>query len=167
MRPEGAPVSRSRRSQRGLGAIAIVLMLVLLAALAAAVVRLATAQQVGSAQEQNAARAAQAARAGIEWGLYQAFKGGWTSCAGASQTLDLSTDFGMRVTVGCGSSLFNEGQLDDGSTRTVRVFTLEAVACNGSGACPDASRVASPVYVERRLRIVASCSNEAGAGDAC
>jgi MSHA biogenesis protein MshP len=149
-------VTQSLRSQRGLGAIAIVIMLVLLAALAAAVVRLASAQQIGSAQELNAARAAQAARAGIEWGLYQAFKGSWTSCAGASQTLDLSSDLGMRVTVGCSSALFNEGESAPGTPQTVRVYTVEAVACNGNGACPDASRVSSAAYVERRLQIQAS-----------
>ena len=33
-------------------------------------------------------------RAGTEWGLYQAFKGGWSACSSASQTLDL-------VAVGC------------------------------------------------------------------
>jgi MSHA biogenesis protein MshP len=144
------------RSQRGFGAIAIVMMLVLLAAIAAAVVRLATSQQIGSAQEQNAARAAQAARAGIEWGLYQAFQGSWKTCAGASQTLDLSADLGMRVAVSCNSALYNEGESAPGTPQTVRVYTVEAVACNGSGSCPDASRVSSAAYVERRLQIQAS-----------
>jgi MSHA biogenesis protein MshP len=146
----------ARSSQRGLGAIAIVILLVLLASLAAAVVRLANTQLVGSAQELGAARAAQAARAGIEWGLYQAFKGSWTTCAGASQTLDLSTDLGMRVTVACGSSLFNEGLTQDGAVQTVRIYTLNAVACNGTGSCPDASRATGPAYVERRMQIQAS-----------
>jgi MSHA biogenesis protein MshP len=149
-------LKRPRRSQRGFGAIAIVMMLVLLAAIAAAVVRLATAQQIGSAQEQNAARAAQAARAGIEWGLYQAFQGSWKTCASASQTLDLSADLGMRVAVSCSSSLYNEGESAPGTPQTVRIYTVEAVACNAGGSCPDASRVSSPAYVERRLQIQAS-----------
>lgn len=150
--------SRLHSSQRGFGALAAVLVLVLLAALAAAVVRLATAQQMGGAQEQSAARAAQAARAGIEWGLYQAFKGSWTACAGASQTLDLSADLGMRVTVSCSSSLYNEGESETtpGTPKTVRVFTLDAVACNSTGSCPDASRATGPAYVERRMQIQAS-----------
>ncbi len=142
--------------QRGLGAIAIVLLLVLLAAMAAAVVRLANHQQLGSAQEQGAARAAQAARAGLEWGLYQAFKGSWTTCAGTSQALDLSADLGMRVTVSCSSAVFNEGESAPGTPQTVRVYTLDAVACNGSTTCPDASLVATPGYVERRMQIQAS-----------
>jgi MSHA biogenesis protein MshP len=150
--------SNSASLQRGFGAIAAVMILVLLAALAAAVVRLTNTQQMGGAQEQGAARAAQAARAGIEWGLYQAFKGSWTTCAGASQTLDLSADFGMRVTVSCSSSQYNEG-LTDGTPPTVhqvRVFTIDAVACNSSSSCPDASRATGPTYVERRLQIHAS-----------
>ncbi|WP_374562680.1 MSHA biogenesis protein MshP [Ideonella sp.] len=142
--------------QHGLGAIAAIIVLVLLAALSAAVVRMSTAQQMGSAQEVSAARASQAARAGIEWGLYQAFRGGWTACAGSTQTLDLSADLGMRVTVTCNSTLYNEGESSPGTKQTVRVFTLDAVACNSSGNCPDASRSTGPTYVERRMQIHAS-----------
>jgi len=141
------------RAQRGFGAIAAILVLVLLAGLAAAVIRLSTTQQIGSAQELNAARAAQAARAGIEWGLYQAFRGSWTACSGNSQTLDLSGDLGMRVTVTCLSSQFNEGESAPGVAQAVRVYTLDAVACNGAAACPDASRATGPTYVERRMQI--------------
>jgi MSHA biogenesis protein MshP len=149
---------QARSSQHGFGALAAVLVLVLLAALAAAIVRMTSAQQMGGAQEQGAARAAQAARAGIEWGLYQAFKGSWTTCAGASQTLDLSADLGMRVTVSCSSSQYNEGESDTtpGTPKTVRVFTIDAIACNSTSACPDASRATGPTYVERRLQIQAS-----------
>jgi len=146
----------SRTSQRGLGAIAAIMVLVLLAALSAAVVRMATAQQMGGAQELGAAKASQAARAGIEWGLYQAFKGSWTTCAGSSQTLDLSSDLGMRVTVICNSSLYNEGESAPGTPQAVRVFTIDAVACNSTTSCPDASRVTGPTYVERRMQIHAS-----------
>jgi MSHA biogenesis protein MshP len=144
--------------QRGFGAIAAIMVLVLLAALAAAVVRLTTSQQMGGAQEQSAARAAQAPRAGLEWGLYQAFRGSWTTCAGSSQTLDLSADLGMRVTVACSSSQYNEGQTDGTppTAKSVRVYTIDAVACNSTTACPDATRSTGPAYVERRLQIHAS-----------
>ncbi|MEK8029499.1 MSHA biogenesis protein MshP [Ideonella sp. DXS29W] len=145
-----------RHRQSGLGAIAAIMVLVLLAALAAAVVRLTMSQQMGGAQELGAARAAQAARAGIEWGLYQAFKGSWTTCAGATQTLDLSSDLGMRVTVSCSSSLYNEGESAPGTPATVRVYTIDAVACNSTSSCPDATRVTGPTYVERRMQIHAS-----------
>lgn len=145
-----------KRGQRGLGAIAAIFVLVLLAAMSAAVVRLSVSQQMGGAQELGAAKASQAARAGIEWGLYQAFKGAWTSCAGASQTLDLSSDLGMRVTVSCNSTLYNEGESAPSTPSTVRVFTIDAVACNSTTSCPDATRVTGPTYVERRMQIHAS-----------
>jgi MSHA biogenesis protein MshP len=37
----------------------------------------------------------------------------------------------------------------------VRVFTIEAVACNSATACPDATRATQPGYVERMLRVQA------------
>lgn len=149
---------RAQHHQRGLGAIAAIIVLVALSAVAAAVVRLSSSQQMDTVQELGAARASQAARAGIEWGLYQAFKGSWTTCTGASQTLDLSTDFGMRVTVSCSSTLYNEGEVDGspGTAKQVRVFTLDAVACTTTTTCPDASRATGPTYIERRMQIQAS-----------
>lgn len=149
-------MSGSRHAQQGLGAIAAIMVLVLLAAISAAVVRLSVTQQMGGAQELGAAKASQAARAGIEWGLYQAFKGSWTTCSGASQTLDLSSDLGMRVTVSCSSTLYNEGESIPGTPATVRVYTIDAVACNSTTSCPDATRVTGPTYVERRMQIHAS-----------
>ncbi len=142
--------------QRGLGAITIIVVLVLLAGLAAAIVRLGSAAQTTAAQELLAARAAQAARAGLQWGLYQAFKGPWTACAGTSSTLDLGAENGMRVTVSCSSTLYNEGESAPGTPATVRVYTLDAVACNSASACPDNALVARPGYVERRWRLHAT-----------
>jgi MSHA biogenesis protein MshP len=145
-----------RRRQRGLGAITVIVVLVLLAGMAAAIVRLNSAAQTTATQELLAARAAQAARAGLQWGLYQAFKGGWATCSGASGTLDLGSESGMRVTVSCDSTLYSEGESTPGTARTVRVYTLDAVACNGSGTCPDNTLVVRPGYVERRWRIHAT-----------
>ena len=148
-------MSRARPA-RGLGAISILLVLVLLAGVAAAIVRLNSAAQTTAAQDLLAARAAQAARAGIQWGLYQALKGSWTTCSGASSTLDLAAENGMRVTVTCNSIAYNEGESSPGVAQAVRVFTLDAVACNGSGSCPDDTLVARPGYVERRWQVHAT-----------
>lgn len=136
--------------ERGLGAVAAMIVLVLLATLSAAIVRLNWSQQVGAGQDANSARADQAAYAGIQWGLYQALKGSWTSACGAAQTLDLRTDTGFRVTVTCAATSYNEGETEMGTTRTIRLYTISSVACNGSAAsCPDNASVASPAYVER------------------
>lgn len=151
-RPLAAPA-------RGLGAVAVIMVLVVLASLAAAVVRLGQQMQGQSALDLQGARAQAAARAGIEWGLYQAFKGSWTGCSNTSQTLDLAADgAGLRVTVGCDSRLYNEGETALGAAATVRVFTLDVVACSSgsaSTACPDAAAATSGHYVERRLQVQA------------
>jgi MSHA biogenesis protein MshP len=135
--------------QRGFGAIAAVVVLVLLSALAAAVVRLGSAQQMGAAQGLSAARANWAAAAGLEWGAWQALKGSWTACSGASQSLSLVADTGMTVTVQCSSSAYNEGESAPGTANVLRTYTITATACNASGGCPDAARAVQPGYVER------------------
>lgn len=144
---------------RGLGAVAVILVLVLLASLAAAMLRLGQQMQGQTSQSLQGAQANAAARAGLDWGLYQALKGSWSSCSNTSQTLDLAADGGgMRVTVSCDSRLFNEGESAPGTPATVRVFTIDAVACNSrssSTACPDAGAVAAAGYVERRRQVQA------------
>ena len=141
---------------RGLGAITVIVVLVGLAAMAAAVLRLGQVGASVTAQDIEGARASAAARTGIEWGLYQAFKGSWTACSNASTTLDIGS--GLRVTVVCDSRSFNEGESSPGVPRTVRAFTIDAVACRSSSAsspCPDATAAVQPGYVERRRQVQA------------
>jgi MSHA biogenesis protein MshP len=139
--------------QRGFGAIAAIVVLVILAAMAAALVSIGTSQQITSAQDVMSARAWQVARSGNEWGLFQALKGTWISCNGASQTLDLSADTGFHVTVSCDSWLYNEGESVPGTAQTVRLFRITAVACTVA-QCPGAD-ASSPGYIER-TRVVIS-----------
>jgi len=142
-------------SRRGFGSVAILVVLVMLAALAAAIVRLSATAQSSSALDTLSTRAEQAARAGTEWGLYQAFKGSWTACAGASQTLDLRADMGMVVTVSCTSNTYNEGESSPGVAKVLRVYTIDATACN-STSCPDNARATQKGYVERRRQVQAA-----------
>lgn len=146
----------ARGRGRGFGAVAAMIVLVLLATLAAAIVRLGWTQQIGSAQDVGASRAVQAAQAGVQWGLYQALKGTWKASCGAAQTLDLRSDTGFRVTVSCASTDYNEGESVSGTPQAMRLYTLSAVACNGTAtSCPDATAIASPAYVERRQEVQA------------
>lgn len=148
-----------RRPSHGFGAIAAIFVLVVLASLAAAIVRLGQSTQMGSAQDILGARAWAAARAGTEWGLYQALKGSWSTCgsgSGTSQTLDLTADTGVRVTVRCTSSVYNEGETATGAVQTVRLYTIDAVACNSTSACPDNTRAVQPGYIERRRQVQAT-----------
>ena len=152
MNRSAMPLCRQRarhRPARGFGVIAALVVLVLLASLAAAMVRIGAAEHLGSAQGLQAARATWAAASGLDWGAYQALKGSWTSCSGASQTLDLSADSGMWVSVSCTSTPYREGETAAGTTQTVRAYTLTATACNAPSGCPDAARAVTPGYVER------------------
>ncbi len=148
-RPRRPPQARPH----GLGAIAVIVVLVMLAAMAAALLRLGQQAQSASTQTLQSVRAAVAARSGLEWGLYQAFKGPWTSCSNTSQTIDGGG--GLRVTVSCDSRSFNEGEDEAGNPRVVRVYTLDAVACSGLANCPDAAAAVSSNYVERRRQVQA------------
>ena len=154
-----ARAARARQApRRGLGAVAVIMVLVALAALAAAVLRLGYQGQTVSHQDVMSSRASAAARSGIEWGLYQALKGSWTACSSASQTVDIGAadGSGLRVTVSCDSRLYNEGETSPGVPRVVRLFTIDATACNSrsaASACPDAGAAIGAAYVERRRQV--------------
>lgn len=149
-----------RRAQQGLGALAAVVVLVLLALLAASMVRLSAGAQAGMAQEVQGARAQAAVRAGIDWGLYMVLKAGWSGCSAAapqSQTLDLRSETGFRVTVSCTGSSYNEGESAPGTAATATVYLLRAVACNGDAAsCPDNAAALGAQYVERQREVTVS-----------
>jgi MSHA biogenesis protein MshP len=142
-------------AQRGLGSVAIIVVLVGLAALAAAMVRLGSTAQGAATRDLLGTRASLTANAAVEWGLYQAFKGGWTTCSNDTKNLDLRSETGMVATVTCDSQLYNEGESAPGTPRQVRVYTIDAVACSAA-ACPDATAAARPGYVERRRQVHAT-----------
>ncbi|WP_319239733.1 hypothetical protein [uncultured Propionivibrio sp.] len=151
-----------RTNQRGFGAIMAIVVLVILALFGAAMVTVGTVQQVTSAQDLLVANAWQTARTGNEWGLYKARnKLKWTSTTGEncdtgtrSAELDLTAQTGFRVTVTCTpSQLYNEGETVPGTDKTVRIYTILAVACNAA-TCPDKNATAAnPGYVERSRRV--------------
>jgi MSHA biogenesis protein MshP len=144
-----------KRRHHGFGAIAAIVVLVLLALLAATVVRMSRGAQGGFAQELQAARVHSAARAGIDWGLWQLLRGSWVGCSGGlTQTLDLRSTTGARVTVSCSVNTYNEGSTAPGVPRVVRVYSLRAVACTGAAAsCPDNAAATSSQYVERERAV--------------
>lgn len=155
--------------QRGFGAIVAIVILVVMAIISAALVRLGTTQQVTSTQDILSARAWQTARAGNEWGLYQAFPRpplfpSATWCVpgpvGAAETvevatLDLRAATGFSVTVTCRSRSFNEGETSPGVPLVITTYGIEAIACNAA-ACPDAALAATPGYVERKRSVLAN-----------
>lgn len=129
-----------RRRQRGVGAIAAIMILVMLAALAGFMAKLSSSQQIGSSLDVQGARAFAAAQSGAEWGLYQSLKS--SSCAAST---DLGALDGMSVTVSCSASAVTE----QGSS--ANSYAITSTACNlpTGSSCPGNS--ASPLYVERRV----------------
>lgn len=145
---------------RGFAIVSAIFILVVLAALGAFIVNISTSQQIGSAIDLQGARAYQAARAGVEWGLYQvqataAYNFGYTStdpntraCPAATTSFvpAATTLAGFTVTVECAAAV------DASSGPTV--YTITATACSqpNAGACPNTANPGS-LYVERRLSV--------------
>jgi MSHA biogenesis protein MshP len=113
-----------------------IFLLVILAALGAFILTVSTSQHAGAALDVQGARAYHAARAGIEWGLFQ------TACASTTLTFPGTSLAAFTTTVNCSATTADEL----GSTVTVHRIT--ATACN-QPPCPSATP--GMYYVERQV----------------
>jgi MSHA biogenesis protein MshP len=139
---------RGRPRDRGFSVLSALFLLVVLAGLGASMLTFFTTQQTTSAQDLLGSRAYQAARAGIEWGLYQVriVKGGTgcpdspTSPTSSTRLPALAADLAQfSVVVTCDPTSFTEAGADG------KVFLITATATSGT--------VGTPGYVERRLEV--------------
>jgi MSHA biogenesis protein MshP len=149
MCPEFERCTAGPARQAGFGIVSAVFILVFLAILGASIVFLAGTQRNAVVVDVLGSRAYQAARAGIEWGAYQALVG--SSCA-ASTNLAFPAGSSLApftATVTCTSTTANEG----GSTITL--YNIVSNACNvpTGGACPNGASN-SATYVERQVTAV-------------
>jgi MSHA biogenesis protein MshP len=132
----------------------VLFILVVLAALGAALVNIGVRQQMGSAAEIDAARALQAARAGLEWAAFQVLRN--PAPPAAAPGCFAPTSFGaaglasFTITVSCTRTPAS-GTVNDGAT-ALAFYQLVANACNApsGGACP-ATGTPRSTYVERQL----------------
>ena len=131
-----------RRPQRGFGIITAVFLLVVLAGLGVAMVSLSTVQHTTSALDVQGARAYQAARAGIEWGLYRQLRA--NSCE-ATRTFAVPASGGFTVTVRCTLTV---------GPGTLQRYQLVSTACNQpfNGVCSAASASNNSDYVQRMVQ---------------
>lgn len=157
-----------KRTVQGFAIVTAIFILVVLAVLGAFIVNVSTNQHIGSALDVQGVRAYQAARSGIEWGLYQTqstpaynFSYGNPATTVGAANLNLracpasSSSFvpttttlaGFTVTVTCSASTDTNG----GPT----VYAITSTACNqpSSGVCPN-TKNPSNLYVERRLDVI-------------
>jgi MSHA biogenesis protein MshP len=129
----------------GVGLVTAIFLLVVLAALGVAMVSITTSQQASSALDLQGARAYQAARAGVEWGVYQQLRN--SNCAASTSFAMPSTASlsGFVVTVNC--TPYGDDPL--------KRFLIRATACTlqpANGSCPNPSN--SPDYIQRVIEVV-------------
>jgi len=130
MRPQSYQRNPARPGrQRGVGLVTAIFLLVVLAGLGVAMVSITTSQQASASVDLLGARAYQAARAGLEWGIFRRLRNG--AC-------DPTSPFMMPA----GSSLSGFSVLvtckQQGSGELAR-YVITSTACNfpdGAGNCP-------------------------------
>lgn len=143
--------TRFARSPRGFTMMSMLFILVVLAALGTALAALSQRQQLGIAGELAAAKAYQAAFAGLEWGSHQILRAGGQPACFATRSIAMTDQLtGNTVTVSCTRTPAS-GTVADGD-QALAFYTLVATACNlpASGACPNATTT-EPTYAERQL----------------
>jgi len=148
-----------RAAQAGFTMASLIFILVVLGALGAAMALFTQRQHMGSAAELSAARAYQAAHAGLEWASYELLRNplppaAAPACFSTTQlTFAPATDATLSeftVTVFCARTPAT-GTATDGATSLV-FYDITSIACNQpvGGACP-AGAAPSATYVERSL----------------
>jgi MSHA biogenesis protein MshP len=114
---------RPESRQRGFGLVAAMFLIIIVALLIAAMARLSSSQHGTNSLAIQQARAYQAARAGLEWGITQAINAG--ICAAGTPSLANSNLSDFSVAVTCSPNNYTD---DDGST--VQIFSFVASAQN-------------------------------------
>lgn len=130
--------------QRGFTAISAIFILVVLTALGAFILSVSTGQQIGSGLDVQGVRVYEAARSGVEWGLYQQLRNG--NCAASTSFVPAApTLSAYTVTVACTAT--------PGTNGGPVTYQVLSWACNqpAGGACPNTTPGAR--YIERRLDV--------------
>lgn len=142
-----------RRRESGFALVLALFMLVSLAAMGVYLLTVSNAQLEAGVQDEQGARAYQAARTGIDWGAYQLLQnpGG----AFASTTCNATGTPGQQLILGGGlTGFFAEvgcqvtGPETEGAT-PLRTYLLTVTGCNGN----PCGAALSPTYVERQLQL--------------
>jgi MSHA biogenesis protein MshP len=143
---------QATRRQAGVGVVTAIFLLVVLAGLGAAMVSLYLAQQSSSNVDLLGARAYQAARAGMEWGLFRQTRN--ASCAPSTRfAMPAGSSLaGFTVVVRCTAS----------GSASLAHATISASACNltdseGNCNCDSGNTTCkpstSPETVNRRVEV--------------
>jgi len=137
----------SHRHANGAGLVTAIFLLVVLAGLATALVSIFTTQRQSGALDEQGARAYQAARSGIEWGLFRRASG--ADCNGNFALPADSALAGFAVSVTCAQVT---NPVSNNPDINLARWTLRATACTtGAATCVNVAR--GPDYVERVIEV--------------
>ena len=142
-------IAHRHRKSRGVGLVTAIFLLVVLAGLGVALVTIFTSQRQAILLDEQGVRAHQAARAGIEWGLFQRLRRGDSGCLdGSTNTVALSGDVlgQYTVTVSCTKVA---GPPVEAEAPGLDRWIIRSTACAPAqaGVCPDSWN--NPDYVRR------------------
>lgn len=131
---------RTRNIQHGFSLIMGIFLIVVLGGIAVFLGRVATMQYHASALDEEGVLVYQAARAGVEWGAYQALRN--SSCSGSSTLTFPATSVLVHDTV---TVTFTQTVATEG-TSAINVCQIISAAHNGNNPAGD-------YYVERQLQV--------------
>lgn len=130
-----------KRAQRGFAMVSAIFLMVVLALLGGLMLSMSNSQQISSVRDLLGTRAYYAARAGIEWGAYQALRN--STCSPASAMPNAMPATGFAVQVVCVAS----GPYDEAGV-SVTLYQITATASAGTPGAHD--------YAERQLQATVS-----------
>lgn len=147
------PRRRGLQTASGFALPAAIFVLVVLSLMAGFILHVSTHQQAGHAADLRGTRAYQAARAGIEWGLFSFLRN--SGCSNATSFSPGGNLAEFTVTVQC---LPAAGEMNYENKTPIYVRRIVATACSqpSGGACPNVAP--GPNYIERQLAVVTARS---------
>ena len=146
---------RAAQGCRGFALMMAVFMIVTLAAIAVYLLTISTGQLEAASQDEEATRAYQAARTGIDWGAYQLLRNPTTNtfatnCAGGAGSQNLTFTVPQLSRFRAEVSCQRVGNVTEAAVPAV-VYRLTVTGCNGSPTACGTS--IGPTYVERQLQL--------------
>jgi MSHA biogenesis protein MshP len=142
------PIFRRLCRSRGVSIVTAVFLLVVLSGIGVAIVSLSTTQQQAAVVDLLGTRAYEAARTGLEYGMYRLRRDG-VACPSGTFTGPGSLS-AMTITVTCAQS----SNLMADNVTTLTQTRITSTACNqpANGACPNGAP--GPDYVQRVMQVV-------------
>lgn len=136
------------KSQRGFSLVTAIFLLVVVAALMSSIINLSVVQHSTVVMSVQGARALQAARSALEYGVFLALN---SDTCNVSQPLSFLPAEPALNSFNISLSCVMTPHLED--TRTVNVYELSATASSGTYAL---GTVANPDFVSRSIRVTVS-----------